>query len=61
MTDDSNTSKKPTQSQLVDSTHEIVWLVLLTNILMLGYIGLTEYRVQKAQAEITELEQALGW
>ena len=54
-------SKKPTQAQLVYSTHELVWLVLLTNILVLGYIGLTEYRVQRAQLEIDKLEHALGW
>ena len=56
---------KPTQRELVNSTHELVWLVLIMNILVLGYIGLTEYRVQTAQAEVEkaldELERVIDW
>jgi len=56
---------EPTQRELINSTHELVWIVLLMNILMLCYIGLTEYRVQTAQAEVEkaldEFERAIDW
>ena len=52
-------TKKYTDREILISTHELTWIILLLNLAIIAYLGLTEYRLNQAAKEMEKAEQAI--